>query len=90
MKGSVVRGEEVIFERVRVSLAEEPRQMIWGGFVYLPRAEMEKGEYELRLEDGRSGTIRVVSVKDGTLRRPTANSLFMPCRTACRWCLQGG
>ena len=68
MKASVVKGEEVIFERVRVSLIEEPRQKIWGGFLYLPQSEMELGEYELRLEDGRSGTIRVVSVKDWIAR----------------------
>lgn len=66
MQCSVVKGGEVLFEDVRVSLIEEASQNVWGGFVYLPpRAEMEKGEYELRLDDGRTGPASVVSVRGG-------------------------
>jgi len=65
MRGSIVKGEEVLFEGLKVSLNEEAGANLWGGYVYLPpRAEMETGEYEMRLEDGRSGSISVLSVRD--------------------------
>lgn len=69
MQCSIVKGAEVIFEGVRVSLTEEASRNIRGGYVYLPpRAEMDAGEYELRLEDGRSRRISVLSVRDWTAR----------------------
>jgi hypothetical protein len=59
MQASIIRRNEVLFEGVRVSLIEESRHNTWGGFAYLPpKTEMELGEYELRLEDGRVGPPR--------------------------------
>jgi hypothetical protein len=66
MQASIIRRNEVLFENVRVSLLEESRHNTWGGFAYLPpKAEIDTGEYELRLEDGRLGTAAVVSVREG-------------------------
>ena len=66
MQGSIIKGNEVLFEDIRVSLIEESRQNIWGGFAYLPpKMNIDAGEYELRLEDGRSGAVCVVSVREG-------------------------
>lgn len=66
MQGSIIKGKEILFEGVRVSLVEESRHNTWGGFVYLPpKTEMDTGEYELRLDDGRTGSVSVVSVREG-------------------------
>lgn len=66
MQASIVKGNEVLFRDVRVSLIEESLHNIWGGFIYLPpKEDMETGEYELRLDDGREGAISVVSVRGG-------------------------
>lgn len=65
MQASIVKGSHVLFKDIRVSLIEDAAQNIWGGFAYLlPRAEMVKGEYRLKLEDGRSGAVSVVSVRE--------------------------
>jgi hypothetical protein len=64
MQASIVKGEEVLLGDVRVSVVEEASLKSWVGFAYLPPGgELGEGEYELRLEDGRSGAIVVVSVK---------------------------
>jgi len=66
MQGTIVKGNEVLFEGIRVSLIEESRHNTWGGFAYLPpKAEIDTGEYELRLDDGRTGSVSVVSVREG-------------------------
>lgn len=76
MQCSIIKGDEVLFEGVKVSLSEEAGSNIWGGYVYLPpRAEMDTGEYGLRLEDGRSGSISVLSVRDWTARFRGSGSL---------------
>lgn len=66
MKASIVKDSEVLFSDIKVSLIEESRRDIWGGFAYLPpKTEMEAGEFELRLEDGRVGEVLVLSVMGG-------------------------
>lgn len=52
-----------------MSLVKEDSPSTWDGFAYLPHgAELDEGEYVLRLEDGRAGTVLVVSVRDGIAR----------------------
>jgi len=69
MQASIIRERQVIFEEVRVSLVGEASMNTWVGFAYLPpKAELAEGEYELRLEDGRSGAVLMVSVRGGIAR----------------------
>ena len=69
MQASIFKGKEVLLGDVSVSVVEEASLSTWVGFVYLPPGgELAEGEYELSLEDGRSGTVLVVSVKDGIAR----------------------
>jgi len=69
MQASILKGKEVLFGDVRVSLIPEASLSTWVGFAYLPpKAELNEGEYALRLEDGRSGAVLVVSVRGGIAR----------------------
>lgn len=69
MQASIRKGDEILFETLTVSLVKEASPNTWDGFAYLPpNAEMEEGEYVLKLEDGRAGVVLVVSVRDGIAR----------------------
>lgn len=69
MQASIFKGNELLFEGLTVSLVKEASPNTWDGFAYLPvNAEMDEGEYVLRLEDGRAEVVLVVSVRDGIAR----------------------
>jgi len=62
---ATIKGQEVILEDIRVSLVRGAGPGGWVGFIFLrPGAELSEGEYELKLEDGRSCDVQVASIKD--------------------------
>jgi len=69
MQASIVKGNEVILDGLRVSVIKETGLSTWVGYAYLPpNSELDEGEYGLRLEDGRTGAFLVVSVREGIAR----------------------
>jgi hypothetical protein len=69
MRASITQGDVVLLADVQVSLVNEPGAGAWSGYVLLPPgAELIEGEYVLRSDDGRSGPIMVMSVREGVAR----------------------
>lgn len=66
MFGTLFKENKEVCKGVRVSLDSTNDQSAWKGFIYLPTGvEIDASLYELRLEDGTSGTIVVMSVRGG-------------------------
>lgn len=66
MRASVLKENEIIYQGLRVSLNPRAGEEGVVGFLYLPPgAKLEVGEYTLKLEDGRTLTAAVMSVRGG-------------------------
>lgn len=69
MRASITEGDTVLFADVQVSLTGGHGADAWGGYAFLPPgAELSEGEYVLRAEDGRSGAIMVMGVRECVAR----------------------
>ena len=71
--GALLKGGEVVLDRVPVTLAEAPGGGQWAGTVVLPPGRfLAAGLYVLRLDDGRAGDVFVSGVATGHDPEPVA------------------
>ena len=66
MIGTIFKEDELVCEGVRISIDKMGSQHIRKGFAYLPSGvEIDPGEYVLKLDDGTSSAIVIMSVSGG-------------------------
>ena len=66
MFGTLFKENKEVCKGVRISLDTTNNQSRWKGFIYLPAGvEIDTSRYELKLEDGASGDIIIMSVRGG-------------------------